>query len=374
MPSDPQQRSAADDPTPPPSRPGPRRRPWWAAREHVAAARAIGLMAAAGSGWAVLNGILSPETMGDRAGGWLAILAAASFVALCGTLLALLPRRSPSWAPAALAGMAGATVLLLDLWTDDSSFGAQIYLGWPAMFAAFHLRRLAAWLLTAQAVLADVVLMGVEQGSVGVVRDSTAHLVTFCLITALLTSAGERQERLTASLRAQAAEDALTGLTSRRAHDSALAQHVAAGTLDGLLLVDIDHFKAVNDTHGHPTGDAVLRIVAAELRMVCRSGDVVARLGGDEFAVLLVREGPADGSAERDLRAVADRFHDAVAASSVPGDPAHRLSVSVGVARTLAGESAEALVARADAALYAAKRAGRDRVVDAPPVGVGSER
>lgn len=360
------------------ARPGAPRHAWWTARDHVPAARAVGVMTTAASLYTILNGIVSPETMGTRPGGWVVTGTFAVVVVCCGLFLAVTPRRAPGWAPAALAGLAGLMVLVLDLWTDDASFGGQIYLGWPALFAAFHLRRLAAWLLTAQAVAADVVLMGVEEGSVGILRDSPAHLVTFCLITALLTTAGERQERLTATLRAQAAEDALTGLTSRRAYDSALAAHVQAGTVDGLLLVDVDFFKAVNDTHGHPTGDAVLRIVAGELRAVCRAEDVVARLGGDEFAVVLVRSGQdseqEEAGAERDLRAVAERFHRAVAASNVPGDPSHRLSVSAGFARAGAGEGAEDLVARADAALYAAKRAGRDRVVDAPPVGAGSGR
>ena len=366
-----QQRRTASDPKVR-ARPGAPRHAWWTARDHVPAARAVGVMTTAASLYTILNGIVSPETMGTRPGGWVVTGTFAVVVVCCGLFLAVAPRRAPGWAPAALAGLAGLMVLVLDLWTDDASFGGQIYLGWPAMFAAFHLRPLAAWLLTAQAVAADVVLMGVEEGTVGIFRDSPAHLVTFCLITALLTTAGERQERLTATLRAQAAEDALTGLTSRRAYDSALAAHVQAGTVDGLLLVDVDSFKAVNDTHGHPTGDAVLRIVAGELRAVCRAEDVVARLGGDEFAVVLVRSGPdsgPDAGAERDLRAVADRFHRAVAASSVPGDRSHRLSISAGIARAEVGESAEDLVARADAALYTAKRAGRDRVVDAPPVG-----
>jgi len=320
-------------------------------------------MTTAGSLYAILNGVVSPETMGTRPGGWVVTVAFAALVALCGLTMVAIPRRAPGWAPAALAALSGAMVLVLDLWTDDSSFGAQIYLGWPALFAAFYLRPLGAWLLTLQAVAAQVVLLAMEEGVVGILRDTPAHLATFGLVTALLTTAGDRQERLTKRLRREAAQDALTGLSSRRAFDRSLAQHVAAGTTEGLLLVDVDHFKEVNDEFGHPAGDGVLCAVAAELQAVCREGDVVARLGGDEFAVVLVADPPGDPLERRDLRAVADRFHAAVARSTPPGVPP--VSVSVGVARAGAHETTRTLVDRADAALYEAKRAGRDQVAEA---------
>ncbi len=155
MPTDPQQ---------------PRRGRWWAARDHVAASRAVGTMTAIGCLYALGNGVVSPETMGTRPGGWLVTGISAALVGLLAVAMALRPRRAPAVGPAALAALAGGVVLLLCLWTDDASFGAQIYLGWPALFAAFHLRPRAAWLLTAQAVLADAVLLGVLEGPVGVLR------------------------------------------------------------------------------------------------------------------------------------------------------------------------------------------------------------
>jgi diguanylate cyclase (GGDEF)-like protein len=323
-------------------------------------------MTAIGCLYALGNGIVSPETMGTRAGGWLVTGGSAALVGLLALAMVLWPRRAPSGGPAGLAALAGGVVLLLCLWTDDASFGAQIYLGWPALFAAFHLRPPAAWLLTAQAVVADAVLLGLEEGTVGVLRDTPAHLATFGLVTFLLTRAGERQERLLARLRTEAAEDGLTGLLTRRAFDAALAARVADGTAQGLLLVDLDRFKAVNDSYGHPVGDAVLRAVAVELRAACRAGDVVGRLGGDEFAVVLVDQddGPA-GAGDAELTRIAHRIRDAVAACTVPGHGEHGLSVSVGTARAAVGEPVAALVRRADAALYDAKRAGRDRVVEA---------
>ncbi|PRY17373.1 GGDEF domain-containing protein [Kineococcus rhizosphaerae] len=331
----------------------------------MAAARVIGLMTTIGSAYAVVNGLLSPQTVGTRPGGWAAILGAVVVVACGGLVLLLRAHRAPAIAPVVLGLVCGATMLLLCLWTRDASFGAQICLGWPALFAAFHLRPRGAWLLTLQAVVGDAVLLGVEEGLAGVLRDTPAHLATFGLVTALLTTAGERQERLTARLRAEAEQDALTGLLARGAFDRALAGHLADGTAAGLLLVDVDRFKEVNDTHGHPVGDAVLRAVAAELRAACREQDVVARVGGDEFAVVLVADPGADGGTDRDLRGVADRFHAAVRRSHVPAEPARPLSVSVGLARAGAHEPARGLVERADAALYEAKRGGRDRVAEA---------
>lgn len=344
----------------------PRRGRWWAARDHVAASRAVGTMTAIGCLYALGNGVVSPETMGTRPGGWLVTGICAALVGVLAVAMALRPRRAPAVGPAALAALAGGVVLLLCLWTDDASFGAQIYLGWPALFAAFHLRPRAAWLLTAQAVLADAVLLGVLEGPVGVLRDTPAHLATFGLVTLLLTRSGESQERLLARLRSEAAEDALTGLLTRRAFDAALAARVADGTAQGLLLVDLDRFKHVNDSYGHPVGDAVLCTVAAELRAACRAGDVVGRLGGDEFAVVLVCPDVRAGAAGAgDLAEVAHRIRAAVARCTVPGRGEHRLSVSVGGARVVAEESVASLVDRADAALYEAKRAGRDRVVQA---------
>lgn len=153
--------------------------------------------------------------------------------------------------------------------------------------------------------------------------------------------------------------DALTGLPNRRAFDAAL--HAA---LEGLTdtvasrgpsvaLVDIDHFKTINDLHGHPTGDRVLADVAAVLRTSAGPLTTVARYGGEEFAVLLPG---ADGLA---AELQGEYLREAV--QNLPiGFP---VSVSVGVASRKAGEDVSSLVARADQALYAAKRGGRNRVV-----------
>ena len=160
-----------------------------------------------------------------------------------------------------------------------------------------------------------------------------------------------RGERTTRELQL----DALTGLGNRRR----LEVELAAGGHHGVLFIDLDHFKQVNDTFGHTVGDEVLRRVAAVLRQCCRDDDVPVRYGGDEFVVLLGGDSDGDGGAGA-ARRLGARVLDRVRATdwsdlvgSLP------VSVSVGAAR---GEATTAL-RRSDAAMLAAKRAGRDTLV-----------
>jgi diguanylate cyclase (GGDEF)-like protein len=149
---------------------------------------------------------------------------------------------------------------------------------------------------------------------------------------------------------ASAVTDALTGLANRRALDEQVERLAEAGDRDvGVLLIDLDRFKQINDTLGHDAGDDALRRVARAVSAVVRAGDTVARLGGDEFAVLLPGASPASAAAvaERAVRAVAD-----LGTGS---------TISVGVAVRVASEVREALTV-ADAAMYVAKRAGGGRL------------
>jgi diguanylate cyclase len=160
--------------------------------------------------------------------------------------------------------------------------------------------------------------------------------------------------------------DALTGLPNRRAFGLALAGALTRPGPLSVALLDIDHFKKINDTQGHPAGDAVLRTLAECIGDWLRETDHAARIGGEEFAVLLPR---VTGEEAAQL---ADKLRRAVAAEhflTANGKNRFRISVSVGVAEHQRGEGAEELIGRADAALYEAKRAGRDRVVRAPPGG-----
>ncbi|MCL4817722.1 MAG: diguanylate cyclase [Vicinamibacteria bacterium] len=174
----------------------------------------------------------------------------------------------------------------------------------------------------------------------------------------LLAAANARLEAL--SLR-----DALTGIANRRCFDEVLhAEWNRARRSDepvALLLLDLDHFKALNDRRGHPEGDAALQAVARWLeRAVQRSGDLVARYGGEEFAVVL------PGLDEADAARVAERLRQGVAdlALAHPGSPFGRVTVSVGAAADvpLPGLDPQTLLRAADRALYRAKAAGRNRV------------
>lgn len=172
--------------------------------------------------------------------------------------------------------------------------------------------------------------------------------------------------RLTDTLRALAAHDPLTQLLNRRGLDQALValfrRHRASACL---LLIDVDHFKQINDNHGHHVGDVVLCAVADTLRTTVRSGDLVCRLGGEEFAVIGM-----GGDTPQALE-LAERIRDAIQAKVMLQGPAYdtvRCTVTVGVAHGLDSLAAlDAVMREADEALYRGKQAGRNRVEAALP-------
>jgi diguanylate cyclase (GGDEF)-like protein len=178
---------------------------------------------------------------------------------------------------------------------------------------------------------------------------------SFLLVIARMAGMVRLQRRV-------AITDGLTGLRSRRFFDELLQTEVArhdrheAGT--SLLLVDIDHFKRINDGYGHLGGDQVLTEVARRMAAVVRRGDLVARYGGEEFAILLPRTGPDK------LAQLGERVRRTVAAAPVRIDGNQvAVTVSVGGAELAPGQDPDDLLRAADAALYAAKDAGRDRLV-----------
>ena len=166
------------------------------------------------------------------------------------------------------------------------------------------------------------------------------------------------------ALRQHATRDQLTGLLNRREFDRIMAEEAERSRRFGhplaLVMVDIDHFKAVNDTHGHLAGDAVLREVAKTLTAQLRTVDRVARIGGEEFALVLVQTGRSAATE------VAQRVVKAVAASPViiESGVSLRLTISAGLAVLPEDVSwLELLIGAADRSLYAAKRGGRNRVM-----------
>ncbi|MGA7807233.1 GGDEF domain-containing protein [Bradyrhizobium sp.] len=175
---------------------------------------------------------------------------------------------------------------------------------------------------------------------------------------------GNLQQSLEA-MRTESLTDPLTGLGNRKYFDRMIESEVrnalAKGEPLSLLLLDIDHFKSFNDSYGHLTGDQVLRLVSMSLKQTIKGQDITARYGGEEFAVVL------PDTALRQALTVADHIRRAVMAKELKkkstGEILGRVTISVGVSMLKAGDNTDALIERADACLYAAKRNGRNRVI-----------
>lgn len=195
--------------------------------------------------------------------------------------------------------------------------------------------------------------------------------VLFCiLVGAFITYPAARRgviennqmNKKTQSLQKQATTDALTGMNNRRYFEDALDDYLrefnAAGSTLGLLIMDLDHFKSVNDNYGHDVGDQVLKEVALRMRAISREHDVVARLGGEEFAVL------TPFASREQLLSVAERYREMVEALHVSvGNVIVRPTVSIGVATNENHvTNPDDLFKAADKKLYEAKNSGRNRV------------
>src|SRR5437899_3183395 len=167
------------------------------------------------------------------------------------------------------------------------------------------------------------------------------------------------------AIRAESLTDPLTGLGNRkyfdRSIDAAVQGALASGEPLSLLMFDIDHFKSFNDSFGHLTGDQVLRLVGMSLKQTIKGQDITARYGGEEFSVVL------PNTALRQALTVADHIRRAVMAKELKkkstGEILGRVTISVGVSMLKPGDDTDALIERADACLYAAKRNGRNRVI-----------
>lgn len=176
------------------------------------------------------------------------------------------------------------------------------------------------------------------------------------------TSVDRRQDRMIEELSHLAMIDDLTHLPNRRHFDIQLDRRLAElgrfGWPFGTLMIDIDHFKQINDSHGHQTGDEILRLVARTLAANCRAVDTIARWGGEEFSAIIVNVEQAA------LAKVAEKLRAMIEASSLPGAPhgALRATVSIGGAVAMPNETGAELLKRTDEMLYAAKNSGRNRV------------
>jgi diguanylate cyclase (GGDEF)-like protein len=187
-----------------------------------------------------------------------------------------------------------------------------------------------------------------------------ANEAAFLLVLGVAMAGLAQLQRTQTELERLAAQDELTGALNARAFAERLAQELDRNRRYNhplaLLYLDLDDFKAVNDRHGHQTGDAVLRLVADATRRAVRQADIVGRLGGDEFAVLMPEtEGRvAEAAATRLASGIRTVFR---------GTPSVTASIGLVSSVNAATTGAEELLRRADQAMYEAKRAGKDRVV-----------
>jgi diguanylate cyclase (GGDEF)-like protein len=283
------------------------------------------------------------------------VLPAAAAAVVVALLVAVGPRL-PVPALATL-GPIGAALIAWAIATTppDQGDGELLYV-WPVLWVAYFFRRTGAILI--------VVWIGLVQGvaliaSGGVLDRWLDVVVSVGIVAAVVHALSERNRRLVAGLQSEARVDQLTGVLNRRGFEERAPLELERATREGDWLAavsfDIDHFKQVNDEHGHEAGDRVLAHLGAVLLAETRTVDVVGRLGGEEFVALLA------GSDLNRALAYAERVRWRFADFDDPGLP--QVTISAGVSAAIAPESLDVLLHEADVALYAAKHAGRDRVV-----------
>ena len=243
---------------------------------------------------------------------------------------------------------------------------ASLYMGLGFLGAAVMVAEIPAALAVR---LLLVLVMTNAVGFFALLRLETLQRTQFALLqeervqNQQLTEEIAHRKSLEAQLRSLAERDGLTGLDSRGHFMERARELLQRAQFDGapfsLLMIDVDHFKAINDTWGHSQGDRVLAAIAEACRRTLRPQDVIGRFGGEEFIVALPDTRPEEA------RRVAERLRQRVAGLSFDDDmPGHRLAVTIGVAGVV-DEATDlgTLINRADQALYAGKRGGRNRVV-----------
>ena len=265
--------------------------------------------------------------------------------------------RKPEWAHAGAWLVAQIAIGVSIAVSGGPNSPAVSWLAIPVvtLSARFDGRGVGAGLVVT-AVLMIAVTFGVDPSATLADPENLILPLALLLAVAFLSTALMRSDL---DHRSESVLDVLTGMLNRRSLDARVAeleqQAAVTGETIGLIVGDIDHFKAVNDAHGHAQGDAVLVDVAYTLRKELRAFDLAYRIGGEEFVVVL------PGAGQQDAGDVAERLRLAVELSPVGG---LQVTMSFGVASSLPGPFAfPELFAAADAALYEAKSAGRNRVV-----------
>jgi diguanylate cyclase (GGDEF)-like protein len=260
-----------------------------------------------------------------------------------------------------------ALIVALDFLSADATVTAQVFLIFPALYAASELRRPGAIVVVVAALVAEWLVTTVMLPWERAIVEASYMTAAIVTTAALLTLAGERQEKLVTLLERQAAIDPLTGLVTRRVLDEAARSSLsgaASGDGTALILIDIDNFKSINDAYGHPGGDEVLVQLAQVLLSGSRATDVVSRLGGDEIALLI------PGCSAVVLAARGQQILGEIHARRFTVGDGRPVAVSVSGGLAHAPTDAvdlRSLYAAADRALYRAKGLGRNRMYAALP-------
>jgi diguanylate cyclase (GGDEF)-like protein len=277
------------------------------------------------------------------------------------TALLLWGRRLPMPALATLGPIGAVLIGIAIATTNGHGDGATLY-AWPVLWQSYFFGRrgtimIVAWVGIVQA----LTLISLPPG-IGYVDRWLDLMVSMTVVGGVIDLLSARNERLVERLAGEARVDGLTGLLNRRgfieAAEAELSRARRSGATLGFVSFDIDHFKAINDEFGHDTGDRVLARLGQIFREQTRDGDLVGRMGGEEFVALLV------GSDAQQSLEYAERMRNAFAVEA-PSLPLATLSA--GVTASTSPIELQPHLQLADAALYEAKRAGRNRaVVDSP--------
>jgi diguanylate cyclase (GGDEF)-like protein len=325
------------------------------------AARVCGFLLIAGGSMAIVLTLVGPGFANGRA----AAPAIGSIAACLGIFCAVAPGRVPAWVLPLLPALGTVMIAMSSLLTHTATDGSELLYMWPVLFSAYFMSLRVA--LANAALIAAVYppLALSILGKTGITP--SVYLIGTSIITLLIVASLRRRiERLLAASALEARTDGLTGLANRRSWaetlDREIPRQARLGTSLAVLMIDLDHFKRLNDSAGHAAGDAALVGLADLLRGQARQSDVLARVGGEEFALALPDCGPEDALVR------AEQIRSVIEVGSAPWPTP--ITVSIGVAALPAhGSTGDDLMAAADAALYAAKAAGRNtaRLAAGPP-------
>jgi diguanylate cyclase (GGDEF)-like protein len=321
-----------------------------------ASKKAMAYSAAAMYGGATFVGLVEGVLPGGEQFSPAPSLIALGFV----TTLLIWGPRLPIWLLASL-GPIGAVLIGVAIGsTNGHGDGAALY-AWPVLWQSYWFGRRGTVMIIVCVGVVDAVALTQVPAGTGYVDRWLDVMVSMVVIGGVIDLLSARNERLVERLAGEARVDGLTGLLNRRgfieAASTELSRARRSGATIGFASFDIDHFKAVNDEFGHDMGDKVLARLGQTFREQTREGDLVGRMGGEEFVALLV------GSGVEESLEYAERIRTAFAVEA-PGMP--RGAMSAGVTAATSPIQLQPHLQLADAAMYAAKRSGRNRTaVDA---------